>query len=138
MRANSQLYDLTDLDQWSAKFSKIFIYSMLSRFTDPDLLKNMESEENFRFLNLSSALAALHGLVADNCILARRQFVFGQICTIYVSADLHAVSLHVQNHRTISTQRYIMIIYDIYMHNMLSVKNISMCSINLCAAHELS
>ena len=69
---------------------------MLSRFTDPDLLKNMESEENFRFLNLSSALAALHGLVADNCILARRQFVFGQICTIYVSADLHAVSLHVQ------------------------------------------
>ena len=107
MRANSQLYDLTDLDQWSAKFSKIFIYSMLSRFTDPDLLKNMESEENFRFLNLSSALAALHGLVADNCILARRQFVFGQICTIYVSADLRAVSLHVQNHRTISTQRYI-------------------------------
>ena len=75
--------------------------------TDPDLLKNMESEENFQFLNLSSssALAALHGLVADNCILARRQFVFGQICTIYVSADLHAVSLHV--HRTISTQRYI-------------------------------
>ena len=100
MRANSQIYDLTDLDQWSAKFSKIFIYSMLSRFTDPDLLKNMESEENFRFLNLSSssALAALHGLVADNCILARRQFVFGQICTIYVSADLHAV----QNHRDIS------------------------------------
>ena len=103
MRANSQLYDLTDLDQWSAKFSKIFIDSMLSRFTDPDLLKNMENEKNFRFLNLSSssALAALHGLVADNCILARRQFVFGQICTIYVSADLHTVSLH----RTISTQR---------------------------------
>ena len=76
------------------------IILLLSRFTDPDLLKNMESEENFRFLNLSSssALAALHGLVADNCILARRQFVFGQICTIYVSADLHAV----QNHRDIS------------------------------------
>ena len=78
----------------------VIIFSMLSRFTDPDLLKNMESEENFRFLNLSSssALAALHGLVADNCILARHQFVFGQICTIYVSADLHAV----QNHRDIS------------------------------------